>query len=205
MSPPSPVPTNPIGRFSCKRACVAVVIATFALSACANLLQPRAVVPPPERAPKSVVDGTTPDLPQKPKADPNAGVLPDPPSAMPGKAVLPAADRRLFDLIGRADAGELLIDPAHLANLRMTKNAREYIAGGDLDRAFDTLERAIAVDGREGYAYLYAAYVLLQRGKTGQGHAFLERAAFLLPDDPDLDAEIRRLRTLSDQQAAAVH
>jgi Flp pilus assembly protein TadD len=90
------------------------------------------------------------------------------------------------------------VDATLLANLRMTKQARDLIASGDTERAADLLERAIAMDDGEGYAYLYLGYIHLSAGRRDQAEVFLARAAGLLPRDPALRVELARLREEAD-------
>jgi Flp pilus assembly protein TadD len=85
-------------------------------------------------------------------------------------------------------------DPAQLAHLRMTRQARDLIATGDTERAADLLERAITIDDGAGFGYAYLGYIHLGAGRTEQAGIFLERAGALLPPDPALRIEIGALR-----------
>ncbi len=86
------------------------------------------------------------------------------------------------------------VDPALLAHLRMTRQARDLIATGDRQRAADLLERAIAIDDGAGFAYIYLGFLHLQAGRPEQAEAFLDRAENLVPQDPALLREIASLR-----------
>ena len=79
----------------------------------------------------------------------------------------------------------------------MTDAARGLIAEGSTERALDLLERAIAVDGSEGFAYLYLGYVYVRRGDLRRASGFLEQARRLLPPDPALKGEVGWLAGLA--------
>jgi Flp pilus assembly protein TadD len=72
----------------------------------------------------------------------------------------------------------------------MTEYARTLIADGNTERALDVLERAIAVDGSEGFAYLYLGDVYVHRGDLQRASGFLQQARRLLPPDPALRDEL---------------
>jgi Flp pilus assembly protein TadD len=97
------------------------------------------------------------------------------------------------------------IDSAMLAHLRMTRQARDLIAAGDIERAADLLERAIAINDGAGFGYLYLGYVHLRAGRRDQADVFLDRAAALLPPDPALRVEIEQLRARADVLSTAPH
>ena len=67
------------------------------------------------------------------------------------------------------------------------------IADGREDRAFDELERAIEVNGDQGFSYLYLAHLHISAGDASQGLVFLDRAESLLPATPEMDAVITAL------------
>ena len=75
-----------------------------------------------------------------------------------------------------------------LASLRLTREGRDMIADGHDDRAYDRLERAIAVNGDQGFSYLYLAHLHIAAGDSAQGLVFLDRADSLLPPSRALDA-----------------
>jgi len=110
---------------------------------------------------------------------------------------LPGARRTLDRRIADGEyalATGVPVDSARLAHLRMTRAAVEMMDAGEDERAMDLLERAISVDGRTGFAYLYLGYLHLRQGRVQQAEVFLDRAAALLPSDPGLDAEVEALR-----------
>jgi hypothetical protein len=114
-------------------------------------------------------------------------------------------------LLDRAIAGDEavrksggVVDATLLANLRMTKQARDLMASGDTERAADLLERAIAMDDGQGYAYLYLGYLHLSVGRRDQAEVFLARAAGLLPRDPALRVELGNLRAAADSGSVPV-
>jgi len=105
--------------------------------------------------------------------------------------VLERGDLVLKAAVARAQYGGT--EPTRLTHLRMTQAARDLIAQGDTERALDLLERAIAIDGGEGFAYLYLGYVYVRRGDVDRASGFLQQAKRLLPPDPALRAEVRWL------------
>lgn len=86
------------------------------------------------------------------------------------------------------------VDDAVVTHLRMTRSARDLMATGELERAADLLERAIAIDEGEGFGYLYLGYLHLTAGSSEQAGVFLDRAASLLPPDGALEVELDALR-----------
>ncbi len=112
-----------------------------------------------------------------------------------GPVVLQRADLVLSAAISRAEYEGA---PAtQLTHLRMTAAARNALAEGNTERALDLLERAIAVDGSEGFAYLYLGHVYTRRGDFERSIGFLQQARRLLPPDPALRDELRRLSAMS--------
>ena len=65
------------------------------------------------------------------------------------------------------------------------------------ERALDLLERAIAIDSRTGFAYLYLGYLYMQRGRVEQALVFIDRSATLLPEDRETEVEIELLRRMA--------
>lgn len=112
-----------------------------------------------------------------------------------GPVVLERGDLVLKAAIARAQYGGS--DPTRLTHLRMTEAARDLIAQDATERALDLLERAIAVEGSEGFAYLYLGYVYVRRGDMRRASGFLEQAGRLLPPDPQLRDEVRWLNGLT--------
>jgi tetratricopeptide (TPR) repeat protein len=107
--------------------------------------------------------------------------------------VLPGADRELDSTIARVERGGPQSDPSLLASLRLTRAGRDLIAEGREDRAFDELERAIEVNGDQGFSYLYLAHLHISAGDVTQGLVFLDRAESLLPSTPEMDAVVTAL------------
>ena len=54
---------------------------------------------------------------------------------------------------------------ASLASLKITQSAVEHLEQREQQRALDLLERAIAIDGGNGFAYLYIGYIHLEDGR----------------------------------------
>ncbi len=83
-------------------------------------------------------------------------------------------DRRANDLA----SGPIGNRAAELASLRLVASARDLLDSGSPDGAREALERAVSLYGRNGYAYLWLAYVeYLQRRPHWEN-----RAATLLAD-----------------------
>jgi len=147
-----------------------------------------APVPPPASVPQTVP-------PEAPAPTEQEGL---------GRGALGRADVLLDRAIATNDAarkrGEA-VDPALVANLRMTKQARDLMGGGQTERAADLLERAIAIDDGSGFGYLYLAYIHLSAGRRDQAEVFLARAQALLPRDPALRIELDQLREQADSAA----
>lgn len=118
----------------------------------------------------------------------------------PGPVVLDRADLVLKAATARAERSGA--SATRLTHLRMTEAARGALADGSTERALDLLERAIAIDGREGFAYLYLGYAYVRRGEVERAREFLEQAGRLLPPDPALGQEVAHLRLLAGGDAA---
>lgn len=112
-----------------------------------------------------------------------------------GPVVLERGDLVLLAAVARAQ--QIGSTPSRLTHLRMVAHARSLIAEGNTERALDELERAIAVDGSEGFAYLYLGYVYVRRGNLQRATGFLEQARRLLPPDPALRDEVDWLDELA--------
>jgi tetratricopeptide (TPR) repeat protein len=70
--------------------------------------------------------------------------------------------------------------PPHVAAAtRLADQARLRMVDGDADGAVELLERAVAVDPQNPYAYYFLAEANLQRGAYDQASTFAERAALL--------------------------
>jgi hypothetical protein len=95
----------------------------------------------------------------------------------PSDAPAPAA----FDMLPATvlDTIDGATPPNVAAATRLVDTARERIAAGDTGTALDQLERAIALDPTNPYAYCYLAQVHLSHRDYAQAIAFAERAATL--------------------------
>jgi len=82
---------------------------------------------------------------------------------------------------------------AELASLRMSAKAPALIDKGALDGAVELLERALSMDGGNGYAYLFLAYLNHVRGHSDQAAAFLGSARRYLPADKGVRGEVEGL------------
>ena len=96
------------------------------------------------------------------------------------------------------------VDAASLASLRITRSAVEHLEQREPQRALDLLERAIAIDGDNGFAYLYIGYIHLEDGRPDRALPFIERGAMLMPDEPALQKEVRALRLAAKMEDASV-
>jgi tetratricopeptide (TPR) repeat protein len=165
---------------------------------------PQPSAPPPAwRPPPAAPQAATPQAPSS--ADVVAR-LPHDDEGM-GRGPLGRAGVLLDRAIAAAEVAQQhgeSVDPALLAHLRMTRQARDLIATGDSERAADLLERAIAIDDGAGFGYLYLGYVHLAAGRREQAGVFLDRAAALLPPDPALRVELNLLRDRAAAGAGAV-
>ena len=185
------------------------------VSGCAFLAEPDVTGTPPRTADARRAPAKQPVYP----AGPQARAAPAPtivaPRQSPAMTDQEGLGRgplgRAGVLLDRAIAGDEavrrsggVIDATLLANLRMTQQARELIASGETERAADLLERAIAMDDGQGYAYLYLGYLHLSEGRRDQAEVFLARALGLLPRDPALRVELERLREEADSASVPV-
>ena len=96
------------------------------------------------------------------------------------------------------------VGAASLASLKITQSAVEHLEQREPQRAPDLLERAIAIDGGNGFAYLYIGYIHLEDGRPDRALPFIERGAMLMPDDPALQNEVRALRLAAKMEDASV-
>ncbi len=84
--------------------------------------------------------------------------------------------------------------PVGLASLRLCLDAWDLIQTADNERAVDLLERAISLDGRNGFAYLFLAYAYHRSARFEQGRLFLGQAWRYLPYDPRVLGEFEGLK-----------
>ena len=120
----------------------------------------RPVAEEPPRPMKDVpVDPQTPELGAPPADGSGAEPAGEPPSVL---ANLPPAT-----------------PPNELAAARLVEEARANLAAHDVDAALDQLERAIAIDATNPYAYYFLGEAHFERGTYAQALAFADRAAAL--------------------------
>lgn len=102
----------------------------------------------------------------EPAAGPETGSEPAPP---PAAATAPS----VLDTL-RPGTPPQVAAATHLA-----EDARAQLAAGNVDRAMEKLERAIAVDANNPYAYYFLAECHFSRRTYDQAIAFADRAALL--------------------------
>jgi hypothetical protein len=101
-------------------------------------------------------------------------------------------DRHIARGSQRLAAGSL-DDPKRLASLRVTAEGRDLLARGAVDRAMDRLERAVAMDGRNGFAWMYLAFANHRRASFDQGLEQAAAARRYLPADAHVLGELAGL------------
>lgn len=109
------------------------------------------------------------------------------------------------DIAARADAmkqGPIGNRGVELASLRLAASGRDLIDAGSLDGALEALKRAVSLDGRNGYAYLYLAYVHHEQGRGERAAEFAANARRYLPADAAVEAEIDGLSAAIRSSAA---
>ena len=183
------MPPAPRHRPSCRRVLIGPALA-FALAACGARVAPvpldgDADAPPPppvvaadEQAPPAADTLTEEALPELTAPDPAAG----PPAE--GTAAPPAAPAGAPAELNPAIPSPLAsIGPGTAPNVaaatRLADAARTRLAAGDDAAALEQLERAIAVDPNNAYAYFFLAQLHLHTHSYGQAIAFADRAATL--------------------------
>jgi hypothetical protein len=80
-----------------------------------------------------------------------------------------------------------------LASLRLAASGRDLIEAGSLDGAVEVLEKAISLNGHDGYAYMFLAYVQHVKGKGDRAAEFVASARRYLPKDAGVQAELEGL------------
>ncbi|MFT4570104.1 MAG: tetratricopeptide (TPR) repeat protein [Hyphomicrobiaceae bacterium] len=103
-------------------------------------------------------------------------------------------DRRVRDVATDLASAAPRHPPAELASLRLSQRARDLIDAGRPETAVDLLERAIAMYGRDGFAYLYLAYAHHQLGRPAIASGFAGRAEQALPANRFILGELAGLR-----------
>jgi tetratricopeptide (TPR) repeat protein len=161
---------------------IALALALLALAACAGERRPvpldspaerhaAPVPPPPDPAPAAAPRQTT-LIEEELPADP---ALPDAAAGAAGGAAgdIAPAEPSVLSTITPATA------PNVAAATRLTDTARQQMAAGNYPAALEQLERAIAVDPSNVYAYYFLAELHLRHQTYDQAIAFADRAAAL--------------------------
>ncbi len=159
-----------------------LILASLAAGCGGRVLPPPSAAPPPPPL-------STPDLPDPLPLPPATDPAPSPrrPEALQVEnwEAFAYSTRRLQEEIARKDAALGARDtaeaPVDLASLRLAAEGWRLVQEGNSDRAIDLLERAIGLDGRNGFAYLFVAYAYHRMALFEQGASFLERAERHLP------------------------
>jgi hypothetical protein len=98
--------------------------------------------------------------------------------------------------------------PGLAASLRLTDQAREQILSGHTSDAIQTLTRALSIDARNPYAFLYLGRTWLARKNYDQAITFFRRAQIGFSRNPDWLGETLSFEGLANEQegqtAAAV-
>ena len=81
-----------------------------------------------------------------------------------------------------------------LASLRMAASGFDLVASSSWKAAVPTLQRAISMDGANGYAYLFLAYIHQVTGEGELAGEFAANAARLLPETHAVRAELAGLQ-----------
>ncbi len=84
--------------------------------------------------------------------------------------------------------------PQRAASLRLTEEGRKLLDAGDARRALTRLERTIAIDSTNGYAYYFIAKAQYMLGKFNESLNFLDVADSRLNGEDFWLAEVHALR-----------
>ncbi len=84
--------------------------------------------------------------------------------------------------------------PQRAVALRLTEEGRKLLEAGDASRALARLERSIAIDSSNGYAYYYLARAHHKLGRQKESLNFLDVAEARLAGEPFWLAEVHALR-----------
>ncbi|MBW1722007.1 MAG: tetratricopeptide repeat protein [Deltaproteobacteria bacterium] len=84
------------------------------------------------------------------------------------------------------------LGPRTLASLRLTEEARLLLEAERPDDAIRILERAVALDPRNGRNYYYLAEAWIMKGNRGQALEFNRLAEIYLQQDPGWIRKVRR-------------
>src|SRR6185369_17994916 len=113
----------------------------------------------------------------------------------PQPAAPPAGAAALRDddgpLTGKIDA---TTPPHRAAALRATEQGRGMLAHGEVPRAIELFERAVAVDARTPYAYYFLAEAHEKAQHRALARSFATRAVQLLAKEPYWLARAQALR-----------
>jgi len=190
---------------SCVRPVVAgLTLLLTGLAACTPPRQPLPLDPdggPPtsfEQPPRAVADETEPTEVEAGSRLIEEALLPEEPGALANAAPSPAATAAARTGVPATAASSASPRPDHwatapspLASLRpdtppnvaaatrLTEAARLRLTAGDDAAALEELERAIAIDGGNPYAYFFLASLHLRHRTYDQAIAFAHRAASL--------------------------
>jgi tetratricopeptide (TPR) repeat protein len=124
-----------------------------------------------EPAPDSAEDDAAMPLYEEPLLDHDTALAPSDPTIE--SSALPIAPPPLLETIDASTA------PHVAAATRLVDHARERMIAGDSGGALEQLERAIAIDSGNPYAYYYLAQLHLMHRTYDQAIAFADRAASL--------------------------
>lgn len=130
-----------------------------------------------------------------------------------GKGRAPAGGLSIEDAYRELSAGNqergieilseyLTLHPDNIEALRMRGGAR--LVTGDLDGALEDLNRALAIDNRDGVALNNRAYVFREMGQRDKAIADFEDAIAAGFDNADLRCDLAILYSLSNDRLAAV-
>lgn len=88
------------------------------------------------------------------------------------------ADKPLTELIQPETS------PQRAASLRLTEDGKAYLQSGNLIKASEALEKAIAIDASNPYAYYYFARLRSEKGEHKQSLGLLSKAEILFRNNP---------------------
>ncbi len=106
-----------------------------------------------------------------------------------GAALSDEIERRVAGLA----SGPVAKRGQQLASRKLAASGRDLIDAGSLDGAEAALQKAISLDGADGYAYLFLAYVHHVKGREELAAEFASSAGRYLPDDKGVRSELAGL------------
>jgi tetratricopeptide (TPR) repeat protein len=86
--------------------------------------------------------------------------------------------------------------PKRMASQQLVDNGKIELMSGDLEKAVQTFQEAVTIDGSHGVAYYYLARAHYQLGHLEQAMGLLERAEALLNDSQDWVMTVEALREM---------